>query len=432
MSRDYSAENEQFYDEIRTYGWLRLLKELTPLDGAIDYYGSRKSKRFDICPDQACSDHKLWGTGGQKGNFVLGSYVAETGHGYCYKCKQKFSGFDILMDFNGWDFKTAAKEVRQQIGFNPDPNYKPSPRKILRAKKAAQHQPSKTEIRQAERRREQMNTIWSEAMFLNDEWALPAAKYFAKRGITELYGLMKQHVKFHPAMPYYIPLPTSNDDRTVEDEQERLDLIDYCQTHPSFDSFTVKNGEPTMANMGKHPCLLLLIRTPYGEPRRIHRIFIDEDGNKASFEKAGFVVKKMMPGGYGLDITGCSCFLDGPAPIRGIGEGLETVLAAKQATKMPMDCTITAGGLKDYVPPEGTRLIFIFEDKDRSKTGENVAKEAEARLTKEGYIVQRLSVPLELGNRKTVDWLDVLNQLGKTGFPEEALRWQELLAEVEQ
>ncbi len=135
----------------------------------------------------------------------------------------------------------------------------------------------------------------------------------------------------------------------------------------------------------------------------------------------------MMPGGHGLEVTGCSCYIDPPSKVRGVAEGLETVLAVKQVTKMPMDCTINAEGLKNYVPPKGTKYIYIFEDKDRSKTGEIVAKAVEERLVAEGYGVIRLTPPLALGESKSVDWLDVLERLGPSGFPQVAKQCEECL-----
>ncbi|WP_428775709.1 toprim domain-containing protein [Vibrio sp.] len=423
MRRNYEHEKQQLYDAIQSYGYLRLLRELTDLDGAIDYIGTQNSKRFDICPDYQCSEHQLWNN---KGNFVLFKDAAETGAGYCYKCKTRFSAFDYLMEYNGYSsFKDMIDEVKRQIGFKRDPNYQPSERKIR--KKMGPKPPTYAEIKKAERNRSAMNKAWSEAVFLYDEQALPAAKYFARRGVTNLHTAMKDQVKFHPAMTYFIPIPHPSDDRNEQDVSEREELVRYCQSHPSFDGFIERKGAPIMANMGNHPCILIMVRTPLGEPRRLHRIYLDEHGNKASFAKDGFEIKRMMPGGYGLETTHCACFIDPPSPVVGLGEGLETVLAVKQVTAMPMDCTINAGGLANYMPREGTQYVYIFEDKDESQTGEIAAKKCEERLLEMGISVIRVTPPLELGGRKSVDWLDVLNELGPNGFPLVAQQWQQCL-----
>ncbi len=272
-----------------------------------------------------------------------------------------------------------------------------------------------------------MNKVWSESLFLNDERALPVARYFAKRGINSLKTLMKGSVRFHPGLPFYIPIPHPTDDHTEEDRVEREKLVAYCKNHPSFYKFYEEDGAPTTAHMGLHPCIVLLVTSPTGEARRIHRIFIDEHGNKASFHKAGFEVKKMMPGGYGLDINGASVLIDEPDRIAALGEGLETVLAVKQVTELPMECTINAGNLGNYVAKEGTEYVFIFEDLDASRTGEIEAQKLEDRLVNQGIEVVRFSPPIPLGDRKSVDWLDVLNELGPQGFPKLAVSWRDLL-----
>ena len=429
--KDFTSENQQFRDAIERFGWGRVLENFTALSRAITYANQPTVKRFDMCPLKSCSGHTLKSKS-QKGNFALLPDFYKSGAGYCYKCGQGeglgyYSGFDIIMEFNNWTFAETCKEIRQFIDFQPDANYIPLTKREIELKRAESAMPTKADLAKAEKRRAQMGTIWRESFPLNSEWALPAAKYFVKRGITRLDSLMRNQVKMHPALPFYIPLPSSEEGESEEDRKERLELLEYCSTHPSFVEYIYKDGEPVLANMGKHPCILLMVRTNRGEARRLHRIFIDENGDKASFHKAGHEVKKMMPGGYGMEIEGCSCYLDGPAPVRGIGEGLETVLAVKDVTSMPMDCCISAGGLNGYQPPVGTKVIFIWEDLDRSKTGENVAQSAKERLESEGYIVHRMVVPMKLNGAKTVDWLDVRNELGVEGFPEIALNWRSLL-----
>lgn len=435
MRKDYDSIKAQFYEEVDRVGWLEILAKTTPLSGCIEYIGTQNSKRLDVCPDYSCSNHQLWSKtkgGVPTGNFTLFDDANETGAGYCHKCKQRFSRFDIIMEFNNCEFGDAAEEVKHAIGFMPDPNYVPKAKTDRKVGINTPRQPTESEKQAAKRLMNKMNDAWEGAVFLNNEIALPAAKYFASRGINNLHAAMKKEVKFHPAMPFYIPIPHPTEDREEGDKEAREALISYCQTHWSFDSFINKEidgvSAPVMANMGNHPCLLIMVRTKLGQPRRLHRIFLDKSGDKADFAQAGFEIKKMMPGGAGLEITGCSCYIDDVSPVVGVAEGLETVLAVKQVTKMPMDCTINAGGLKNYQPRKGVKYVVIFEDKDASKTGEIYAKALEERLLSEGFKVVRLTPPIELGNRKSVDWLDVLCELGESGFPEFTRRWQELAA----
>lgn len=415
---DYEAQNEQFREALQHYGPLRVLGELTDLKGAIDYIGTQKSQRFDICPDSKCSGHKLWKG---KGNFEL--FNDDSGAGYCYKCQTRYSLFDYIMHYDGIDIAEAFKKVKHHIGFTVDPDYKPQPRKPKPNNEAL---PSAKELSKSNWLRKQMNQVWNEAFPLWSDKALPAARYLAKRGISSLPSALNDMVKCHLAMPFYIPIPTSDSDRDEKDKAEREALIAYCVNHPRFVEFKFKDNEPTSAFMGTHPTILIMVTTPEGEPRRIHRIFIDEQGNKACFSKDGFEIKRMMPGGVGLEVSGCACYIDEPSVVRGVGEGLETILAVKSVSGMPMDCAINAGGLKKYTPQKGTKFLFIFEDKDASKTGELAAKECEERALAAGISVMRLSPQLPLIG-KSVDWLDVLEQLGVSGFPRAVLAWRELL-----
>jgi hypothetical protein len=434
----YEAENAQFWDELNRFGWLEILRQATPLERGIDYCGTKNHKKYDICPDSRCSGHQLWKKDGKnkgnkaEGNFVLSDDADVYGSGYCFKCKRHFKPVEILQEFNGFSKKEAFDEIRHIIGFKPDPNYTPKAKKSKpKTASSMPRSPTQQEINDSKRLQKKMNDAWSQAVFLNDESALPAARYFASRGITSLYGAMKNEMKFHPAMPFYIPLCHPTENKCEEDEQDRFQMVDYCQTHEHFHSFIEKTVDgitaPIMANMGNHPCLLIMVRTKYGEPRRLHRIFLDKDGGKASFAKDGFEVKKMMPGGVGLDVTGCACYIDPVCNVVGVAEGMETVLAVKQFNQMPMDCTINAGGLAQYEPRDGVTHVVIWEDKDASKTGSIVSNQLRERLLQRGIKVVICTPPIPIGNRKSVDWLDVLYEMGTQGFPEFAANWRQLV-----
>lgn len=426
----WDEEKQQFYEAIRNFGWDRIITDLTHIKDGVDYIGTKNARRFDICPSYSCSSHQL--SEKKRGNFTFfEDTFMDDGAGYCFKCKEKYYGINVVAESLKCSIGEAFDEIKHLINFKVDPNFVPRPKAERNNEPRAPKPPTEKELRQAKRNKNKMQKIWDECIPLNDPRALPAAKYFASRGITDVYGAMLGEVMYHEGLDYYIPIHHPEDNKDSLDEVQRLDLISYCMQHPSFDSFINKKVDginaPIMANMGKHPCIILIIRTPTGEPRRLHRIFIDSEGGKANFYKAGFEVKKMMAGGVGLEIEGCSCFLDSPCSVVGVSEGFETSLAVKQGTQMPMDCTITAGGLKSYEPRLGVKFVFIFEDKDKSKTGENVAKALEERLKARGYNVLRLIPPMDLNGRKTVDWLDVLNELGEGAFPEVATRWRELL-----
>lgn len=151
-----------------------------------------------------------------------------------------------------------------------------------------------------------------------------------------------------------------------------------------------------------------------------HRHYITKDGKKAPVDNA----KKMMPPNN--KITGCSIKLDQPAYLDGVGligvcEGLETALAVREATGMPMWSGIDAGKMKAMHIPEDIKMVIIWGDHDKSLTGDKKSLELKARLEKEvpGRIVE-IHIPDELTiptNSKSIDWLDVYVHLGAEYFP---------------
>jgi hypothetical protein len=426
-SNNKQAEKEQLEAAIDAYGgWFAVLRELTPLTKALDNFKAGQGKNgvrlaekaHDISPCCPSSKGKI---------FHMTANGDITGYGHCWKCGENHSPLDIIMKFNGWSIGDAFKEVKQTVGFQFNKNYTPTPRK----QRVVNNEPTERELNYAKWCKDMMNKAWSEGIDLDHAQAIPFHRYCLRRGISNA-ALLKGQGRLHLKMPYIIQFdePKSrDDDDTVA---ERNELIEYAQQHSCFVSFSYyPSGEIKSANMGTHPCLMLLIRHPEtGEPRRIHRIYLTEDGHKIDFDNHPLLsAKMMMTGGVGCEVTGCSVLID-PAgtPVIGVAEGLETALAVKFATGMPMQCTINAGLLGNWIAVSGTKVVVIWEDKDRSKTGEKMADKLEESLVEQGIRVIRMVPPLDLNGKKSVDWLDVLVRLGEMAFPAPMRNWDRLLA----
>lgn len=110
---------------------------------------------------------------------------------YCNACGAG-DGFDLLMKYNGWDFRVAAKEVEKLAG-----DYKPLPQK------------------QQKDPRIRLEKIRSNAKPLTGDD--PASKYLEARGISPAPGLMYsesepyfengEHIKNYPAMLGLVKTP---------------------------------------------------------------------------------------------------------------------------------------------------------------------------------------------------------------------------------
>ncbi|MCA2014635.1 toprim domain-containing protein [Vibrio tritonius] len=441
--RDFEKERQQLDEAIINFGWINVLRRFTRLDRSLTgFRPNEKAKTSAMdkhCPDPNCSavHHKTkrnakkaqTSASARSGYFALFPTAHIDGSGYCFKCQTRFDGWEMIKRENRWDFPTAVKEVKQYIGFEFDPKFVPSKPINLAPRPTG---PTAKDLAFAAKQRNKMNRLWTEAFDFDAVEATPALKYLVKRGIHGIPSVLRGQVKLHPAIPYYIDVPLIDDRSDADDIEYQAWVVNYCQSHPSFVKFFTdkKTGEITGADMGLHPCMLLMVRDNQGKPKRLHRIYIDKDGNKASFHKVGFDIKKMMPGAYGLEITGCACHLDPVGSVvEGVAEGFETTLAVKVGTQMPMHCMINAGGLENYEPMPGTKFVFIWEDKDVSLTGETVGKALQTKLVSKGVQVIRMKVPLPIPEgEKCVDWLDAFAKQGKACFPPIALRWRELLS----
>jgi putative DNA primase/helicase len=86
-----------------------------------------------------------------------------------------------------------------------------------------------------------------------------------------------------------------------------------------------------------------------------------------------------------------------------IGEGIETCLAAMQATAMPAWAALSTSGMVTLTLPTIVRTVIILADHDRSGAGERAARTAAEHWLAEGRRV-RIALPPEPGT----DMADVL------------------------
>lgn len=144
---------------------------------------------------------------------------------------------------------------------------------------------------------------------------------------------------------------------------------------------------PTLRFHGglKHPSgdiwpamVALVTRGTDDTPMAIHRTFLARDG----MGKAPVVLQQMMLG----PCRGGAVRLGAIADVLMVGEGIETCLAAMQATGRPAWAALSTSGLRALDLPPEARAVIILADGD--DPGEAAAREAALRWKREGRSVR--------------------------------------------
>ena len=89
----------------------------------------------------------------------------------------------------------------------------------------------------------------------------------------------------------------------------------------------------------------------------------------------------------------------------GVAEGIETALCAGSLHDFPVWSCISAGLLRGFRPPAGTKLLAIFGDNDESFTGQAAAFELARAVTAMGCEA-RVYLPDTMGK----DWADIYTE----------------------
>ena len=142
------------------------------------------------------------------------------------------------------------------------------------------------------------------------------------------------------------------------------------------------------------PAMIAAVRNVEGELVAVHRTWLqpDPDGTWRRLDRAS-----LAPTG------GAAVRLAPAAQTLLIGEGIETCLAAMQATGQPAWAALSTSGMIGLALPPIVRTVIILADNDRNGGGERAARTAAARWLAEGRRV-RITMPPEPGT----DFNDVL------------------------
>ncbi len=148
----------------------------------------------------------------------------------------------------------------------------------------------------------------------------------------------------------------------------------------------------------------LVTRGADDTPLAIHRTFLARDGGG----KAPVDPQKMMLG----PCRGGAVRLAEPGDVLMVGEGIETCLAAMQATGHPAWAALSTSGLRTLDLPDDVRDVIVLADGDDA--GEAAARDCAWRWKREGRRVRIARPP------QGMDFNDML--LGRAPRIEEGAR----------
>jgi hypothetical protein len=158
------------------------------------------------------------------------------------------------------------------------------------------------------------------------------------------------------------------------------------------DDEALRYYSPCPFGADKYPCLLALFRDIVtNEPKAIHRIALGPEG---------ILIGKRMLG----RVAGCAVKLDDDENVElslSIGEGIETMIAARMRGLRPAWAIGSAGALKNFPVLSGVECLSIIvdhdlPDKNGRQAGQDAALECSQRWTAAGREVRRI-VPRRQG-----------------------------------
>jgi putative DNA primase/helicase len=145
-----------------------------------------------------------------------------------------------------------------------------------------------------------------------------------------------------------------------------------------------------------HPAMVARVDNAQGEGVSVHRTYLTRDGRKAHVP----TVKKLMPSVVPGATRGGAIRLYPASETLAIAEGIETALAVRLATGLPVWSTICADGMARLVIPPEVRLVVICADHDTA--GLDAAKTLARRL-----LTEQRRVKILMPDTPGEDWADL-------------------------
>lgn len=191
------------------------------------------------------------------------------------------------------------------------------------------------------------------------------------------------------------------------------DLPAGLRYHPSLDYWHPTNSGPV--RLGTYPALLAVVTSPKNRWVGLHRTYLRPDGSgKLSLPDPDdpldtLPAKKLLSLTPGAT-SGGAVRLYPPSSTLAVTEGIETALAVRIATHLPVWAALSASALAALILPPGVRELIIYADLDKSATGQQAAQTLAQRYCLSHRV--RIATPSGLlpTDARGIDFLDVLQE----------------------
>jgi putative DNA primase/helicase len=149
-----------------------------------------------------------------------------------------------------------------------------------------------------------------------------------------------------------------------------------------------------------HPAMIACVDDAQGQAVSLHRTYITKDGRKADLP----TVKKLMPSVVPGATRGGAIRLYAASETLAVAEGIETALAVRLETGLPVWSTMCAGGMAWLIVPPEVHLVVICADHDSA--GLDAARALARRL-----LVEQRRVKILAPGTPGSDWADALQEV---------------------
>lgn len=171
-----------------------------------------------------------------------------------------------------------------------------------------------------------------------------------------------------------------------------LEIPPRLKAHPAVAYYDNKE------HVGDYPAMLGLVQKG-SKPLTYHVTYLD-NGHKASLDPARKILKPVE------NINGGAIRLYPQASHMGVAEGIETAIAAKMLSGLPVWSVLSTQGMESWYPPEGVDTVTIFGDNDAKYGGQKAAYSLAHRLACKGF-----DVVVQIPTREGGDFNDELQRL---------------------